>query len=1046
MPKINHILNSFNAGELSGKLDARIDQEKYAFGARTMENFIAIIYGGAERRPGTEFIAGQNSNSAKGRVEGFEHSVDDVYALLFENQRLQVFTGGTSPSAVFKKYGTEDLSGVGTPIAHWKCNDNLATTAVVDATGNGHTGTAQSNTSTMSVPDAEGTANKALDIDDNDWITVADHNDLSFGDGTTDSPLSIIGWFDYDDTSALQYIVEKGRTGGDTNEYILFMHNDQLKFELHDESDGGSVKTRMTDTVSTGWHFFGITYSGVVDSDAVANDSSVKAGIRYYVDFIEVPAIIQSISSYTAMENLGEDLYIGAVAPGATGWDGVLDNISLWGKELSPVEIASLTGNDQSTVFSITTPYLTADIPTLKFEQSADVMFITHPSYESRRLSRFGDASWSLDAAGIETGPFRDENSVINKTIVSSATTGAVTLTAVGHSPFITGATAGHSPSGTTSTSKSITGALFKLVHATDTPSIAGAIDSGTLNNASATLAIPKGITWDLTTNGTWGTAGNSASVVLERSYDEGTTYETVVTVTSAANKNIVTSGTEDFADAIYRTRTSEAGGDNSICSTQLSLRDTSHIGIVRITSVTSGTVALGIVVKTLGSTDKTHRWSEGSFSNYRGWPIDVTISAEERLTFAGLTSKPLTTYGSKTGDFTDYAAGTDDDDPVTFTLVGTGQQNRIRWILSKDVLVIGTVGGEHLLGASKDDEALTPTNVRARLQTTKGSEDIAAIAVGQAILFVQRGGKRIRELLYNFESDSHKADDLTVFADHIMGTGKTDGVVDMAYQRTPDPVLWCVRNDGQMAVMSYERDQKVFAWSRYVTVDGDADSDFESVAVIYGGTRSEDEVWVTVRRTIGGGDVRYVERFKPRNWGTDDEDAFFVDSGLTYDSTDVSTVTAAHLKNETCSVFADGVVFDEAVADASTGVITLKKDGVATKASVVQYGLGYTSTLQPMKLNIENQGRAATYHILGGVLSLFKTMRGEWGENINKMNPIIYRKEGQTSAEFPLTTDDIEMAFQGGQSRSGDVIIRQTDPVPMTVLAMYLDVEVNAD
>ncbi len=100
MPKVNKVINSFNAGELSPKMDARINQEKYGFGARTMENFLPLIYGGAERRPGTEYVAEQNSSSAKGRVVGFEHSVDDTYALLFENQRLQFLTAGSSPSPV----------------------------------------------------------------------------------------------------------------------------------------------------------------------------------------------------------------------------------------------------------------------------------------------------------------------------------------------------------------------------------------------------------------------------------------------------------------------------------------------------------------------------------------------------------------------------------------------------------------------------------------------------------------------------------------------------------------------------------------------------------------------------------------------------------------------------------------------------------------------------------------------------------------------------------------------------------------------------------
>lgn len=1049
MPKRNVIINSFNAGELSEKMDARIDQEKYAFGCRILENFIPLIYGGAERRPGTEFVLEQNDSSAKGRVVGFEHSVDDTYVLLFENQRLQFFTGGANPSPVFLPFGTEDLSAhTANIVAHWLCNDNLATQVVLDDDGATHNGTmaGATNTEDVSTADESGTTNKAFNLNNTDYFTVSDNADFTFGDGSTDSPFTFLAWVFYTSDGGDQTIIDKDKAANKEYEWTVEL-DDTMQIELYDDSSGGFVRVKTNDAIADGWHFLGVTYDGVQRPTAVSTggQSGETAGIHMYVDFAEVGATLAFKSAgYVAMEDKASDVTVGANNIGGNLWVGKVNNVAMLDKELSQTEIAALTGSDSTSVVNIKTPYLTADIPTLKFETSADVIFITHPSYEERRLSRFSDSAWVLEVVDLKTGPFRNENDNVVKTIAASATTDSVTLTAVGHSPFVAGTTAGHLSSGSLATSKSQTGALFKLVHATGTPSIGESLNSTTVDDATTVLVVPKGVTWDFTTNGTWGTGGPS-TIVLERSYDSFTTKETVVTVTSLANKNVTTSGTEDFADATYRARVTNGDG-TGIASIQISVRDTSHVGIVEITAVASPQSATATILKTLGSTDPTHRFSEGSFSNFRGWPIDVTISAEERLTFVGSVSGPLTTWGSKVGDFTDYAGGTDNNDAITFTLVGTGQQNRIRWVIPKDALIIGTVGGAHLLGASKVDEALTPTNVRARLQTTKGSEDVAAIIINQAILFAERGGKKIRELLFDFDSDSYKADDLTVFAEHIMGTAKTDGVVDMAYQRTPDPVLWCVRNDGQIAVMSYERDQKVFAWSRFTTTDGTSESDFESVAVIYGGARSEDEVWVTVKRTVNSLTVRYVERFKPRNWGTDDEDAFFVDSGLTYDSTATSTVTAAHLKGETCSVFADGVVFDDAEADSGTGVITLKKDGVATTALVVQYGLGYTSTLKPMKLNIENQGRAATYHILEGVLSLFKTMRGEWGSTTSNLNPIVYRKAGETSAEFPLTTGDIEMDFEGENDRSGDVIVRQTDPVPTTVLALYLDVQVEPD
>ena len=48
---------NFNGGEFSPKIDVRSDTEKYASGCRTLENMWPLVFGGAERRTGTEFIS-----------------------------------------------------------------------------------------------------------------------------------------------------------------------------------------------------------------------------------------------------------------------------------------------------------------------------------------------------------------------------------------------------------------------------------------------------------------------------------------------------------------------------------------------------------------------------------------------------------------------------------------------------------------------------------------------------------------------------------------------------------------------------------------------------------------------------------------------------------------------------------------------------------------------------------------------------------------------------------------------------------------------------
>ncbi len=1272
MPKLSKITKSFNAGELSPLMDSRSDQQKYDSGAKTMENFIPLIYGTAERRPGLEYIADAKSDNLISRIVPFEHSVGDTYVLEFSNQSIRFFKDG---AIVTQASDTDNLHPIGGLVAHWRMEEDAANAVVSDDAGaNAFTGTLTDGTSNVNTSVVAATGqigDGSFDLDAQYVVEIGDSDTMSFIDSLgEDTAFSISAWVNLA-TASDTVILSKwdASTGVEKREWSFSFTTKKPELTLFDESANATQLRRADVALSTGWRHVVVTYDG-------SGGASAADGIIIYADGSLVASTSTTTDAgYVDMKNLTSQVLLGALEDAAGNLDRVIDDkidsVAVFNKVLTAAEVALIFAGDFN--YERTSPYLTADIPSLRFEQSADVMFITHSSYEPRELSRLGDTNWTLKVSGLQTGPFRDQNTDTTITLTPSATTGSITLTATGGNVF----TSGHEPSGVLVTSKAQTGALFKLVHASGTPSVAAGLDTGSLNATHTALAVPKAVTWDWTTNGTWGTAADSATVSLERSYDSGVTYETVAVVSSAANKNIVTSGTEDVADAQYRARVSEAGGDASICSSQFSVRDVSHIGIAKITAVASPISATATVIKTLGSTDLTHRWSEGSFSNRRGFPIDVTISSEERLTFAGNTAEPLTTWGSAVGDFVDFALGTNDSDAIQFTLVGTGQQNRVRWMLSKDVLVLGTVGGEHLLGASKNEEALTPTNVKAKLQTTYGSEDIAAILVNQATLFIQRGGKKLREFLYNFQADSHKADDLTVFAEHISG----DGFKDIAFQRTPDPTLWCIRSDGEIAAMTYERDQDIFSWYRMVTgtdrtlagykdpslvghwelndvavttniidssinandgtltsstafalsspgaatgtnrsidfskdggdhyvevpdqdyysfVNGATDSPFsialwadvttntnirslftkddgitqeyfleigsdhkpffdivdqsasmashqieaddalaagwhhivvtydgtggataatgmkmyidgilvdttitstgsytamesglgqvgigafqdatlsimdagmddvrlyskeltsseidfiynsgngtentiptssESIAVIFGGVRQEDEVWLSVRRVVNGIVKRTIERFRPRLLPSEQKDYRFLDSSITDRSGSTTISGLDHLEGEEVQVLGDGVVQTEAIAGDFT--VTSGNITVPSGLVTVQVGLGYTSTLIPMDLDIEGTGLSTTKRINRAIVNMVDTIGGEIGPDLTHLKSI---PTGTT-----LFTGHKEIPIPGGYSRDTDITIRQTDPLPMTVLSISYDLGANND
>jgi len=801
-----------------------------------------------------------------------------------------------------------------------------------------------------------------------------------------------------------------------------------------EDLDAGFPYAITQDALSSGWHFVAATYSGTQSIAGKGEDAADD--IILYVDGEAAGINVYNEDNYDAMEDTTIKVVIGGQYDSAGTLanfpSNKLDNIALFSDVLTPTEIDSLY---TISVSELETPYLTADLFELKYEQSADVLYITHPDYETRKLSRQTNNDWEFKSIAIETGPFRTQNNDITKTLSASATTGTVTLTASGHAPFIASTTAGHLPSGSTSTSKSQTGALFQLVHPLDDLSFSDTLEDDYAASQTEGVSwmdcgtLYKGAEWTWVTDGTW-----LGTVEIQRNYTIGAAHdadgwETVFPydgVTTA--RNVSTTGTEEDGDADYRVIFTDDTSGTVI--SYFTTDQTEVIGIVEITSVESKTSATGTVIQTLGSTDATYKWSEGAWSNYRGWPQTVTFF-EDRLCFGGNTSQPDTIWASVTSDYENMEAGVDDDDALLLTL-SSRQVNVIEWLIGKDKLLIGTSGAEWTI-AGGTDEPLTPSNVLAKQHSTYGSANLQATLANESVLFFQRGKEKMRELAYNWELDSYVAPDMTILSNLITDSG----IDDVAFQKTPDSILWCVRNDGELPVFSYERNENITAWSRMVTQTNQAgtltDSDFESVARIHGDP--EDEVWVIVERTIDSSVVRYIEQFQPRDFG-DDEDAFFVDCGITYDSTASSAMTGLdHLEGETVYVLADGVMFDTAIV--SGGAITLKSGGTTTTASTVQIGLGYEAHMRTMPLSWVG---GTTIH---GKQKRISEVISEW----NKSGDFSIGKDADTLQAYSIdgqTTDIDRKTFPAGWDRNGYVYIYQQSPEPLTLLSIMTEFNIN--
>lgn len=555
--------------------------------------------------------------------------------------------------------------------------------------------------------------------------------------------------------------------------------------------------------------------------------------------------------------------------------DNPVDNPTDW--------IEAALDDDDYPIAETPSPYREDDLFELQFRQSADVMWIVHPEHAPRKLTRTTATSFDLSTIDFTNGPFMLRNDLANDddvTITPSATTGDITLTAssaVFHTEHI-----------------SLPGALFKLTQARATTETSGSKTSPTGGVIGSAIDI-KG-TFTFNTHGTW-----TGTVKLQRNKDsEG--WETFRTYLSTNDRNIQYSGTEEEDDVQYRINVTSI--TSGTINADLTVNNSTQDGIARITSIESNTVANATVLTDFASTTASKRWAEGSWSKYRGYPAAFTFF-EERAVYAGtqgdiiegVAGEPQTVWLSASGDFEDFDDGLKDSDSFSLTM-SADKMNAIRWLSALEALVLGTIGGEWRIRATALDEELTPTNFNVRQQTTRGSKKIQPLPVGDATLFVDYVGRKIRELTYSDEKQKFVSPDLSALAEHITLTGITC----LAYQRNPDSIVWSTLVNGELLSMTYERDQDVVAWGRHPIGGsfGSGSPVAESVAVIPG--TSEDEVWISVKRTVNEGTVRYIEQLQPRV-SVDIEDSFFVDSGLKFDGGDAVDIEDIEVTDGTVTV-----------------------------------------------------------------------------------------------------------------------------------------------
>ncbi len=441
-------------------------------------------------------------------------------------------------------------------------------------------------------------------------------------------------------------------------------------------------------------------------------------------------------------------------------------------------------------------------------------------------------------------------------------------------------------------------------------------------------------------------------------------------------------------------------------------LKNVATWGYVEITTFTDSTHAVGIIRATLGAAGPTVAQREGAWSDYRGYPSTVSFF-EDRIIYGGTISQPQTKWGSKSGEYNNFTPGVLDSDPFTYT-VASNQMNKIEWIQSIKDLLIGTMGGEFSAKGGADNP-ITPTNIQIKSESNYGSENIQPARIGNAILFVQRGGRKIREFSFNWESDTYVGQDISIVADDLTEAG----IVKLAYQQEPDSVLWAQDSKGGLLGVTYERLHDAVAWHYHPT-----DGVVKDVAVIPNALRRQDELWAIIKRTIGGVERRFVEYLDPD---------LNTDSALVYVGSDPVTAVGGldHLIGKTVDILGDFAVYPQQVVDAN-GEVTLQESPGCT---YVEVGLHYESEVETLRPEapIAGTSQGIPKHWSQVNVRLYKSIGCTiGGEMIPFRTPDDLMGEG-----IDVFTGDKRVS-KLGWDKDGRITIKQTQPLPLTILSIF--------
>ncbi len=403
----------------------------------------------------------------------------------------------------------------------------------------------------------------------------------------------------------------------------------------------------------------------------------------------------------------------------------------------------------------------------------------------------------------------------------------------------------------------------------------------------------------------------------------------------------------------------------------------------------------------------------------------------EQRLVLGRSNKQPTTFWGSDTGVYNQFGSHTpiEDTDSYDFTLA-SGEMNEIHWIVPLNDMLLGTSGGEWKAGGGGN--AITPSNINARVQSWYGCAELNPVVVGRSVVFAGRSRRVVRNFTYSLEADGYAGRDLTAYAGHLFVTGR---VAAMCHQQEPAGILWLVMADGGLLSCTFTPEEDVVAWSRHRTAGR-----FEACGALVDADGG-DQVYFCVSRNIGGQTRRFIETLEDAADSVNDvAEGFFVDCGLTYRGVATNRVTGLdHLEGETVVCLADGNVYTD---------LTVKAGGIdlpnAMRAGVIHVGLPYRSELSTLELEPDGEGtlRNRPRFAVAAVVRLLNSRDCLYSHTGGGESELRFRTNELPGSAIRLFTGDKSVLFScPAGARTAKLTFASETPTPLTILGVAVEV-----